>query len=105
MRLDYLCQREAYEAREGGNPKAVLFDRNPPSKTDPDLKAIPVVMLTSSREDSSREERDLRRSDDRNMSAYVVKPMRCHGFFEAIKEVGPFWDIVNQPPVKGAWRR
>lgn len=71
-----------------------------PKKTDPELRAIPAVKLTS-----SREERHLLRSYNPDMNAYVVKAMRCHGFFEAIKEVGPFWGVANRPPVKGEWRR
>ena len=63
-------------------------------------RAIPVVILTS-----LLEERKLLGSYSPEMNPHVVKAMRSHGFFEAIKEVGPFWGITNRPPVKGEWRR
>jgi CheY-like chemotaxis protein len=67
-------------------------------KTDPDLKTILVVMLTS-----SREERDLLRSNDLGTNAYVVKPMSFKDFIEAVKEVGLFWGAVNQSPGTMEW--
>lgn len=101
--LDYLYRRGTHESRSTGNPKVVLLDLKLPKldglevlyriKTDPDLKTIPVVMLTS-----SREERDLLRSYDIGTNAYVVKPMSFQAFVEAIKEVGLFWGLINQPP-------
>jgi CheY-like chemotaxis protein len=101
--LNYLLRRGAYEARPMGNPKVVLLDLKLPKmdglevleriKTDPDLKTTPVVMLTS-----SREERDLLRSYDLGTNAYVVKPMSFKKFIEAVKEVGLFWAVINQPP-------
>jgi DNA-binding response OmpR family regulator len=62
-------------------------------KSDPDLRKVPVVMLTS-----SREERDLVRSYDLGTNAYVVKPMGFQDFVGAVKEVGLFWAIINQAP-------
>ncbi len=62
-------------------------------KSDPDLKKVPVVMLTS-----SHEEQDLVRSYDSGVNAYVVKPVGFGNFIEAIKEVGLFWGVVKQPP-------
>ncbi len=101
--LDYLLRRGAHEARSVKNPKVVLLDLKLPKvdglevleriKTDPDLKTTPVVMLTS-----SREERDLLRSYDLGTNAYVVKPMSFKKFIEAVREVGFFWAVINQPP-------
>jgi CheY-like chemotaxis protein len=62
-------------------------------KSDPELRVIPVVMLTS-----SREEQDLIRSYNLGTNAYVVKPVDFHEFVDAIKNMGLFWAVVNQPP-------
>jgi CheY-like chemotaxis protein len=62
-------------------------------KSDEELRAIPVVMLTS-----SREEKDLVRSYNLGVNAYVVKPVDFHEFVEALKELGLFWAVINQPP-------
>ena len=62
-------------------------------RTDPDLKTIAVVMLTS-----SREERDWLRGYELGTNAYVVKPMSFKDFIEAVKEIGFFWAVINQPP-------
>jgi CheY-like chemotaxis protein len=107
--LDYLYRRGAHESRSMANPKVVLLDLKLPKldglevlhriKTDPNLKTIPVVMLTS-----SREERDLLRSYDIGTNAYVVKPMSFQAFVEAIKEVGLFWGFINQAPNTARWR-
>jgi CheY-like chemotaxis protein len=101
--LNYLLRQGAHEARPMKNPKVVLLDLKLPKvdglevleriKTDPDLKTTPVVMLTS-----SREEGDLLRSYDLGTNAYVVKPMSFKKFIEAVKEVGLFWAVINQPP-------
>jgi CheY-like chemotaxis protein len=101
--LDYLYRRGAYESREAGNPVVILLDIKLPKvdglevlkriKIDPDLKQIPVVMLTS-----SREEQDLVRSYDSGTNAYVVKPVGFHDFIQSLKEVGVFWAVINQPP-------
>lgn len=108
--LDYLYSQGAYESREGGNPTVVLLDLKLPKldglevlqrvKADPDLKMIPVVMLTS-----SNEERDLLRSYDLGANAYVVKPVGFQNFVEAIREVGLFWAVINQPPPGSPGRR
>ncbi len=101
--LDYLYRRGAYGSREAGNPAVILLDLKLPKldglevlkrvKADPDLKAVPVVMLTS-----SREEQDLAESYDSGANAYVVKPVGFGEFVEAVKEVGLFWTVINQPP-------
>jgi len=62
-------------------------------KSDPALRHIPVVMLTS-----SREEKDLVRSYDLGVNAFVVKPVDFSQFVEAIRTLGVFWAIVNEPP-------
>ena len=101
--VDYLYRSGAYEARESGDPRVMLLDLKLPKidgltvlervKSDPALKKIPVVMLTS-----SREEVDLLKSYDLGANAYVVKPVSFLDFMEAVKELGLFWAVVNQPP-------
>ncbi len=101
--LDYLHQRGIFKMRTAGHPAVVLLDIKLPKidglevlerlKADPDLKMIPVVMLTSSREDQ-----DLLRSYNLGVNAYVVKPVDFSEFVNAIKELGLFWAVINQPP-------
>lgn len=101
--LDYLYRRGIFKLRMEGNPVVVLLDLKLPKvdglevlsqlKSDITLRRIPVVMLTS-----SREEQDLIQSYDLGVNAYVVKPVDFHEFVDAIKEVGLFWAVVNQPP-------
>ena len=68
-------------------------------KNDANLKPIPVVMLTS-----SREERDLTESYALGANAYVVKPVEFHQFLSAVKELGVFWGVINEPPPEAASR-
>jgi CheY-like chemotaxis protein len=101
--LDYLYRRGQFEGRTGGNPAVVFLDLKMPKvdglevlnkiKSDESLKAIPVVMLTS-----SREEADLVRSYKLGVNAYVVKPVDFQAFVEAVREVGAFWAVLNEPP-------
>ena len=101
--LDYLYRRGAYESREAGNPAVILLDLKLPKvdglevlkrvKSDPPLRTIPIVMLTS-----SREEKDLAESYDSGSNAYVVKPVGFGDFVEAVRELGIFWAVINQPP-------
>jgi CheY-like chemotaxis protein len=101
--LDYLYKRGNYENRTTGNPTVVLLDLKLPKvdglevleqiKADPDLKTVPVVMLTS-----SREEQDLLKSYSLGVNAYVVKPVEFTEFLQALKELGLFWAVINQPP-------
>ena len=101
--LDYLYRREAYASREEGNPIVVLLDLKLPKvdgmevlkrvKADPHLKSIPVVVLTS-----SREEQDLVKCYNSGTNAYVVKPVDFQNFVEAVRELGLFWTVVNHPP-------
>jgi CheY-like chemotaxis protein len=101
--LDYLYYQGGYESREEGNPALMLLDLKLPKvdgmevlrrvKTDPALKIIPVVMLTS-----SREEQDLVRSYDLGTNGYVVKPVDFQNFVEAVRGLGLFWAVINHPP-------
>ncbi len=101
--LDYLHRRGEFAGRPGGEPAVILLDLKMPKvdglevlrdvKADPQLKVIPVVMMTS-----SREEQDLVRSYQLGANAYVVKPLSFHEFVEAVKVVGAFWAMLNEPP-------
>jgi two-component system response regulator len=101
--LDYLHARGPYAGREPGNPAVLLLDIKMPKvtglevlrdmKADPVLKMIPIVMLTS-----SREEPDLQASYDLGANAYVVKPVDFQQFVDAVKQVGAFWAVLNEPP-------
>ena len=101
--LDYLYRRGMFQLREPGQPAVVLLDLKLPKvdglevlaqlKADPALKVVPVVMLTS-----SHEERDLVRSYNLGVNAYVVKPVDFQQFVDAVKELGAFWAIINEPP-------
>ena len=101
--LDYLrCQGE-YNSRPRENPAVLLLDLKLPKvdglevlkeiRTDEQLKLIPVVVLTS-----SQEEKDMMRSYTLGVNAYVVKPVDFHEFINAVKELGVFWALINQPP-------
>jgi CheY-like chemotaxis protein len=108
--LDYLCQRGNFRLRARGNPAVVLLDLKLPKlnglevltqiKSDPQLQMIPVVMLTS-----SREEADLASSYQRGVNAYVVKPVTFSRFVDALREFGVFWAEVNEPPPGSIGRR
>ncbi|HSR65608.1 MAG TPA: response regulator [Xanthomonadaceae bacterium] len=99
--LDYLFRRGAYENRAGGHPRLVLLDLKMPMmdglqvlermKSDPGTATIPVVMMTS-----SREEGDLLASYRLGVNSYVVKPVDFDAFAEMVAEVGMYWMISNQ---------
>jgi len=103
--LDYLYMRGQFKMRRAGNPAVILLDLKMPKvdglevlrqiKSDPDLKTIPVVMLTS-----SREEKDLVASYNLGVNAYVVKPVNFQEFVDAVKELGFFWAIINEAPLE-----
>jgi CheY-like chemotaxis protein len=105
--LDYLFKRNEYAGRTGGNPALLLLDLKMPKvdgievlrtiKGHPELKTIPVVALTSSREES-----DLMRTYDLGVNAYVVKPVSFPEFIGAVKLLGGFWAVVNEPPPRSA---
>jgi len=101
--LDYLYYRGKFQRRSGENPAVMLLDLKLPKidglevlqrvKADANLKMIPVVVLTS-----SRQERDMLSSYTLGVNAYVVKPVDFHEFVNAIKELGVFWAIINEAP-------
>ena len=101
--LDYLYRRGQFADRPEGQPALMLLDLKLPKvdglevlrqiKGDATLMMIPVVMMTS-----SREERDLLQSYRLGVNAYVVKPMKFHDFVEAVKHVGVFWAVINEVP-------
>jgi CheY-like chemotaxis protein len=107
--LDYLYRRNRFTDRTSANPALVLLDLKMPRidgievlrqiKSDAALKSIPVVMLTS-----SREEQDLVRSYELGVNAYVVKPVAFHEFIDAVKLLGGFWAVINEPPPASAGR-
>jgi len=102
--LDYIYHRGDFANRDKGLPCVVLLDLKMPRvdglevlrqiKADPALRRIPVVMLTS-----SREEKDLIESYDLGVNAFVVKPVDFEQFLQAIRAVGMFWAIVNESPL------
>src|SRR5689334_3794517 len=97
--LDYLNAESSFANRTPGNPAVVLLDLKLPKvdgievlqtiRTTPRLKSVPVVMLTS-----SREEQDLLRSYALGVNAYVVKPVNFRQFVDAIAELGMFWAVL-----------
>ncbi|WP_091738230.1 response regulator [Phenylobacterium immobile] len=101
--LDFLYGRGQFAERDAGDPAVVLLDLKLPKvdglevlekvKSDVTKRQIPVVMLTA-----SREERDLLRSYELGVNAFVVKPVDFNAFFEAIQDLGMFWAILNEPP-------
>ncbi|SDV51592.1 response regulator [Chitinasiproducens palmae] len=101
--IDYLTSAGQWEGRTTGNPAVILLDLKLPKvdglevllfiRSRPELKSVPVVMLTS-----SREEQDLVRSYERGVNAYVVKPVEFREFVGAITELGMFWAVLNEPP-------
>ncbi|MDC7788031.1 response regulator [Rhodoplanes sp. TEM] len=104
--LDYMFSRGAYASRDTADPIVVLLDLKLPKvdglevldqiKRDPELRHTPVVMLTS-----SREERDLVQSYSLGVNAFVVKPVGFEQFFQAIRDLGMFWAVLNEPPPIG----
>ena len=107
--LDYLYRRAQFRLRHPGNPAVVLLDLKLPKvhgldvlrqiKSDENLKAVPVVVLTS-----STEAPDLEQSYELGVNAYVVKPVDFAQFVTALKQIGLFWAVINEPP-PGSYRR
>jgi len=101
--LDYLHRRGAFAGRAPGHPVVVLLDLKMPRlggievlrelRADEDLRLVPVVVLTS-----SRESRDLEECYRLGVNAYVVKPVQFHAFVDAVKQTGVFWALLNEPP-------
>ena len=101
--LDFLYRRGQFAGRPEGQPALMLLDLKLPRvdglevlrqiKGDSALKMIPIVMMTS-----SREERDVVQSYALGVNAYVVKPLKFQDFVEAVKQVGVFWAVINEVP-------
>ena len=108
--LDYLYRRGPFAQRTTNDPAVVFLDLKMPKvdglevlktiKSDDRLRAIPVVMLTS-----SREEADLVRSYQLGVNAYVVKPVDFQVFVKAVQEAGAFWAVLNEQPQHSAGQR
>jgi CheY-like chemotaxis protein len=103
--LDFLYLTGSYAGRNPGDPGVMLLDLKLPKidglevlekvKRDENLRHVPVVMLTS-----SREEQDLVKSYELGVNAFVVKPVEFNQFFKAIQDLGVFWALLNEPPPK-----
>jgi CheY-like chemotaxis protein len=101
--LDYLYRRGSHAGRTGAQPGVILLDLKMPKidgrevlrqiRSDPGLRSIPVVVLTSSREES-----DLLQSYQLGANAYVVKPVDFEEFISAVGRLGFFWALLNEPP-------
>lgn len=101
--LDYLFKRGEFAARSGNNPAVILLDLKLPKidgkevlkeiRSNDTMKMIPVVVLTS-----SREQQDLVEMYRLGVNAYVVKPVDFHEFVDAVKHLGLFWAVINEPP-------
>ncbi len=101
--LEYLYARGKFKTRSSDNPAVMLLDLKLPKvdglevlkqiKSDGKLSMIPVVVLTS-----SKEEKDMVASYRLGVNAYVVKPVDFHEFVNAIRELGAFWAVINEPP-------
>lgn len=101
--MEYLRCQGKYKLRKPGLPAVLLLDIKMPRmdgievlravRSDPGLKILPVVILSS-----SREEQDLMRSYELGVNAYVVKPVEFKNFIQAVKEIGVFWAVINELP-------
>jgi two-component system, response regulator len=105
--LEYLHCQGKYKLRKPGNPALILLDIKMPRmdgievlrniRSDEALKRIPVVVLTS-----SREENDLINTYELGVNAYVLKPVDFKQFIEAVKQIGSFWAVLNELPREGS---
>jgi DNA-binding response OmpR family regulator len=103
MALDYLLREGEYSSRPQGNPAVILLDLKLPKvnglevlkvvRSTAALRSVPVVMLTSSQEES-----DVLKSYELGVNAYVVKPVEFKQFVAAIADLGVFWAVLNEPP-------
>lgn len=101
--MEYLNRTGPHQNRPSGNPAVVLLDLKMPRldgfdvlrqiRSDENLRTIPVVVLTS-----SREERDLVETYKLGVNGYVIKPVDFHEFHDAVRQLGVFWALVNEPP-------
>jgi two-component system response regulator len=102
--LDFLFRTGQYEGRVNGTPKVVLLDLKLPKvdglevlqrlRADPKARSLPVVVLTS-----SREERDIVESYHLGVNSYIVKPVDFEQFTETVRQLGFYWALLNQPPL------
>jgi CheY-like chemotaxis protein len=107
--LDYLFRRGAHADRPDEDPVVVLLDLKMPKvdglevlrtvKADSRLRRLPIVMITS-----SREEQDLVQSYDLGANGYVVKPVDFSEFLKTVRDIGAFWAVLNEPPPRTAGR-
>lgn len=105
--LDYLNRAGSFSGRPGGNPTVMLLDLKMPRmdglqvlervRAAGHLRTIPIVMLSSSREES-----DKRRSYELGANAYVVKPVDFDEFKSTVRRIGRFWAEINEPPPAGS---
>lgn len=101
--LDFLFRRGAYAKRDPIPPAVLLLDLKMPKvdgrevlkqvRADPELRLLPVVVLTS-----SREEQDLFETYNLGANAYLVKPVEFDAFISAVGKLGVFWALLNEPP-------
>jgi CheY-like chemotaxis protein len=107
--LDYLHRRGQFHNRTAANPSVIFLDLKMPKvdglevlrqiKSNVELNTIPVVILTS-----SRDEAGLEQCYQMGANSCVVKPVDSQRFAEAIRQLGMFWAVVNEPPQQGAKR-
>ncbi|MDD1714523.1 MAG: response regulator [Methanoregulaceae archaeon] len=108
--LDYLFGTGSYEGKPGMKPKVILLDLKLPKvdglevlrkiKGDSSTRSIPVVVFTS-----SREERDILDSYNLGVNSYIVKPVQFDQFANVIRDLGLYWQVINQPPVDNGTRK
>ncbi len=101
--LDFMLARGPHAGRPGENPRLVLLDLKLPKvdgldvvralKHDPRTRSVPIVILTS-----SKEQRDIVESYDLGVNSYIVKPVDFDGFMKAVMELGFYWMLLNQAP-------
>jgi CheY-like chemotaxis protein len=101
--LQYLNRQGKFKNRQTGNPAFIILDLKMPKvdgievlqqlRATPDLKHIPVVMLTA-----SKEQADLLKSYETGVNAYVVKPIEFQDLIRAVSDLGLFWAMINEPP-------
>ena len=101
--LDFLYRRGSFAQHPASQPAVVLLDLKMPRidgievlrqvKSDPVLKTIPIVVMTS-----SREQQDVVETYESGVNAYVVKPVKFESFMDAVQQVGAFWALLNEPP-------